>query len=92
MFLQYMEPGPTDFYFESGALGAGGPRFQAVAVPHWAAAAAAGALPLLWLGLRARGALAGRRRRTRGLCPSCGYAPHATPERCSECGAVRRGG
>jgi hypothetical protein len=44
-------------------------------------------LPLLWLLVRHR---TRRSRRARGLCPACGYDLRATPERCPECGTIRR--
>jgi len=44
-------------------------------------------LPALWLWrlIRAR-----RRARMVGHCPACGYDLRASPERCPECGAIRR--
>jgi hypothetical protein len=54
----------------------------------WWPAATTAALPLLrgtlWLVRRVRT----RRRRTAGQCRLCGYDLRATPDRCSECGAV----
>lgn len=52
--------------------------------PAWAVALGAGLLPLRWLAVARRT----RRRRTRGLCPACGYDLRATPGRCPECGTV----
>ena len=60
----------------------------ALIVPHWAVvlalagvSSAAGLHPLL---RRRRN----RSRRSRGLCPSCGYDLRASPGRCPECGAA----
>jgi hypothetical protein len=59
-----------------------------VVVPHWLAAAIASVVPLgrLTRVLRSR-----YRRRSAGLCPSCGYDLRATPDRCPECGAAAAG-
>ena len=54
-----------------------------VRVPHWLAAAACAALPLLWVVVR----VGGRRSRRPGVCRGCGYDLRASPERCPECGA-----
>ena len=46
-------------------------------------------LPLYWLVTTARTFLQEEQRndrRTRGLCPTCGYDLRATPDRCPECG------
>ena len=56
-----------------------------VGLPLWAVAAAAGTVvPGWWLVRRRRLS----RRRTRGLCPACGYDLRATPGRCPECGTA----
>ena len=56
--------------------------------PLWAAQFACAALPLVWIGSRAR---KWRFSRAPGLCRNCGYDLRASPERCPECGtAVRR--
>ena len=51
-------------------------------VPFWLPLALAATPPLWWLIQR----IEWRRRRTRGLCPDCGYDLRATPDRCPECG------
>ena len=53
-------------------------------VPYWLVCFLGGVLPV-WRGV-AR--LRTRRRRTAGLCPSCGYDLRETPERCPECGLL----
>lgn len=60
-----------------------------VLVPHWFVALVFAALPLLRThqAIRLRRV---RRRAEQGLCESCGYDLRGTPERCPECGAVRK--
>ena len=53
-----------------------------VVVPYWATAAASASFAALSC------VMSRRRRRTMGLCASCGYDLRATPERCPECGIV----
>jgi hypothetical protein len=53
-------------------------------IPMWAAFTLTSAPPLLLLWPR----LAVLRRRSRGLCPRCGYDLRATPGRCPECGTI----
>jgi hypothetical protein len=53
--------------------------------PYWIAAIAFGVMPLVWMmGVRRRGG------RMRGYCAFCGEDVRGTPERCPECGGVRR--
>jgi hypothetical protein len=56
-----------------------------VQCPYWALLTVTAFLPLVrgWRWLR-------RRRRGLGVCPKCGYDLRASPERCPECGRVRR--
>lgn len=56
-------------------------------LPYWALAVATSLIPMLWLILYAR-RCARARRRSAGICLSCGYDLRATPGRCPECGAV----
>jgi hypothetical protein len=59
-----------------------GGRGLTVVLLYPAVAAAAAILPVLWYTRHRRE----RKRRTVGLCPSCGYDLRATPGRCPECG------
>jgi hypothetical protein len=54
--------------------------------PFWSLGAATAAFPLGCTALRLRSRR--RRRRTPGLCPTCGYDLRATPHRCPECGTA----
>jgi 4-amino-4-deoxy-L-arabinose transferase-like glycosyltransferase len=58
--------------------------------PFWGIAAGTIVLPLAWTTLRLRSRIRRRRNKTSGLCPTCGYDLRASPERCPECGAMRR--
>jgi hypothetical protein len=58
--------------------------FWSVSAPHWAMLLALVAAPLAAVGTRLRR----RRRRSRGLCPACGYDVRASRDRCPECGAL----
>jgi hypothetical protein len=53
-----------------------------VIVPFWWIVVGMSILPLTWTIRRLRF----RRRKQRGLCPTCGYDLRATPDRCPECG------
>jgi len=57
-------------------------------VPFWSIAAITALMPLGWPIQRRWSRIRARRRRSLGLCPSCGYDLRATPNRCPECGNV----
>lgn len=56
-------------------------------LPHWVPTTALAVLPTLWFLCQRRG----ERRQRLGLCPTCGCDLRASPERCPECGAEKRG-
>jgi len=58
-------------------------------VPFWSVAATTALLPLGWTTVRLRSRVRHRRRKSLGLCPTCGYDLRATPDRCPECGALK---
>lgn len=60
--------------------------YEYLIAPYWMAVLLAAALPAWSITGGARGWLARRRHRRRGLCPRCGYDLRATPGRCPECG------
>jgi hypothetical protein len=55
-------------------------------LPCWFYAAFSGVIFLYWLGRR----IQDRRRPVPGICQRCGYDLRATPDRCPECGTVRK--
>jgi hypothetical protein len=60
-------------------------------LPYWFLALVASLVPGLWIarfGVLLAQYWRGRRRRSAGLCPSCGYDLRATPQRCPECGRM----
>ena len=71
------------FHWQQGDAVYGGP-FTLVGVPYWFLMAAAGALPMTWLVVRARA----RHRLNAGHCTTCGYDLRASPARCPECGGA----
>jgi hypothetical protein len=60
-----------------------GPPSRAVLVSFWFPVTFFALAPAWWTIATIR-----RRRRKRGLCPSCGYDLRATPDRCPECGTA----
>lgn len=58
-------------------------HYLSVAFPHWLAALLL-ALPPGW---RAYVLVRARRRKTRGMCPTCGYDLRGGHEKCPECGS-----
>ena len=60
---------------------------QLIICPDWIIVAVTGLLPLSWLVRYQRS----RARRRKMRCVNCGYDLRATPDRCPECGTVRRG-
>ena len=69
-----------------GQWRAGGRRIWIVYLPWWLPVALLAVPPAAWIAVETRSA----RRRTTGLCTSCGYDLRATPDRCPECGAPVR--
>ncbi|MDB5330702.1 MAG: hypothetical protein JWP03_1853 [Phycisphaerales bacterium] len=63
------------------------PYGAARSVSYPLAAVATAALPLAWSARR----VWKWRRRSPGICTTCGYDLRATPERCPECGAMPQG-
>ena len=62
-----------------------GPAWQ-IRVPFWPLFALTAPIPALWLASRGYRRVRKGRRRSRGLCPACGYDLRASPNRCPECG------
>ena len=102
MSPDYFALNPTGAWFRTLRLRPGGVTMQdANGAVAWRVAGYYGAVEIPWWSLLVLFALlpaarlAARLRRRakagRGLCPACGYDPHATPERCPECGAVPKG-
>ena len=58
---------------------------RALCMPVWLPLLVFSIAPSFWL-VRKVAALRRRRRRSAGLCPTCGYDLRATPGRCPECG------
>jgi hypothetical protein len=61
-------------------------------IPHWHLLIYTGALPI-WFCVRHYLSLPAlqKRRRKKGLCPTCGYDLRASPDCCPECGAIPSG-
>jgi hypothetical protein len=70
-------------YFTPGSVHLRFPPGNEVSAPLWALAVLLAVTPHLVRDLKTR---LRDRRRTGGLCPSCGYDMRATPGRCPECG------
>jgi hypothetical protein len=79
--------GRLGFFLDSPPGRRGEPRISLV-FPIWFAAAIAAILPACVT----PGRLRRWRRRARGACLNCGYDLRATPDRCPECGVVRKTG
>ena len=62
-------------------------RVTEVVLPFWSLAIAAAALPLGLMSRKFMQHARKRRRRSEGLCTSCGYDVRASPQCCPECGA-----
>ena len=59
-------------------------NYHLFVIPYWFVICLFAMSPLFWVVKQSRR----QRRRTRGLCPTCGYDIRATPHRCPECGSV----
>jgi hypothetical protein len=78
--------GRTRSTYMHSSLFAPAPRpYTIIAVPYYALLVIALALPTGTL-VHYLHFLVRRRRKTKGLCPNCGYDMRATPTRCPECG------
>jgi hypothetical protein len=64
--------------------------YRRFAAPLWLVALVAGTWPAASLALAVRRRITRRRAGREGLCPKCGYDLRATPNRCPECGTIRR--
>ena len=67
-------------------------REQAVVLaPYRVVLAGCGGFPGMWGVIKLARLVRARRRERRGLCTQCGYDLRTTPDRCPECGEVRKG-
>jgi hypothetical protein len=74
------------FFFANTILIADGRRNWCVVFPHWALVLAGAVFPTAMFASRYRSA----NKQLTGLCYICGYDLRASPDRCPECGMVRR--
>jgi hypothetical protein len=79
---------PTELRWHRSKTAFGGKRQVAAVAPFWLLTLAVllGCVPGFWLWQRRRYL------RRAGCCPVCGYDLRASPERCPECGTVRKQG